>query len=446
MLRHDWLWIQYKEIKHEDTVPTCQALFELMAAIQEYCEGLQIDEDHAGEGVSLQPQPAWKPLLKQLLAILHHVCPPTAVASGQRGVAHKVRAQCHSWYLETADAACLEGLRRSVENVCLDMGVEMGMPNFACKHADDVMPGWCARGDMRLDIEAGGGHGEEGSSSDNDLVNDLAELAHPPPADQAAPHMPAADAAANAPPADPPPPPAVAAPLVPDMDMEDIFGDFDLGPPPAAPPPAPPPPSPPHADQPPADPPPADPPLENEFYLDNAVPVYGMAHCVNIMTSSIHRNLPDWDWFHDRLKNMEQMLHMLERRQRFCWTCVRGTAYECKQGIILAFSATLYDKRWKEVVAFTKKLKSVVPTLCANWDSDKYMHGVDGNGNQYEAEDGFDPSLLTETLRSNFFHRMTHLVLEVESLPQSKLGSWSEACPCRDSLLKLLSESTSVGK
>ena len=85
--------------------------------------------------------------------------------------------------------------------------------------------------------------------------------------------------------------------------------------------------------------------------------VYGLQHCVNNANQDVHTVLNWWNEFFSRLKHFEALLAIPERRKRFQHTCVRGSALEPQSYKLDNWSQRLYEKRWREVVAFLKRLR-----------------------------------------------------------------------------------------
>jgi hypothetical protein len=289
--------------------------------------------------------------LQQLKNIREHILPPGALASGQRGLAHKAAALVYMWHLEVGPSHALADFAESFESNTGDMGTEISLPDFVCSRraADDLLPDWVQR---------------------QDLANDLEEPGH----------VPAVDSGSQV------------------------------------------------------------------HLMPNALTIAGLQHIVNNLSEDVHKGLDHWDTFHSQLKNFEQMLKLPERRRRFFFTCVRGTAFANKERAILHFHATLYEKRWKEVLTFLKMLKSLLPVFRACWCHQKYQRGVDGTGERFVAEDDvedgnkFKPLGITEAIQNSFFNRYVAFALAVEEIPQQRLAAWGEGCSCHERLFQNLSD------
>ena len=61
-------------------------------------------------------------------------------------------------------------------------------------------------------------------------------------------------------------------------------------------------------------------PRERAHFMEHALTVYGLQHCIDNLTSAVHQELSYWDRFYPQLKNMEALLKRKERRDRFCIT------------------------------------------------------------------------------------------------------------------------------
>lgn len=175
--------------------------------------------------------------------------------------------------------------------------------------------------------------------------------------------------------------------------------------------------------------------------LEGAVPVAGMQHVVFNMLAEVHTSMSHWDAFWQQLKLMERLLKWEHRRRRYVWSCVTGTLFANREALFERFSATLYDKRWHEVVKFCGALRPLLPILKATWDSQKFASGcapgdVDAGQSALKAtadEGGaeFDPQMVTAVLKDKLFPLYLALLLELEVLPE-KLSSWAEGCSCHD--------------
>ena len=115
------------------------------------------------------------------------------------------------------------------------------------------------------------------------------------------------------------------------------------------------------------------------------------------------------------------------------------------------FSATLYEKRWHEILKFLKSLLPRLKVLAYTFDVEKFRSGVDFSGasrpeqarvqESQEAQAGlskFSPEAVKLVLRDPVFHHFVHLVFLLEKMPD-KLAKFGEGCPCHGVLLPHMS-------
>ena len=176
----------------------------------------------------------------------------------------------------------------------------------------------------------------------------------------------------------------------------------------------------------------------SDRFLPNAIPIYGTQHGVDNMTRSVHCGLGWWPNLHAGLKHLEAMLSRRDRRERFIWTCLRGTVYEYRTKDVNSFSQHLYEGRWKEVCMFIKHLKPILPALRHTFNARKYRTAVDGDRSVADA--AFNPEQLADDLNSNLWNRYLDFVIEVEKMPVEGLAQWCEGCSCHEPLLLGISD------
>jgi len=92
---------------------------------------------------------------------------------------------------------------------------------------------------------------------------------------------------------------------------------------------------------------------DSEF-LPNSLTIAGLQHIMRNLCNDVHTSLSHWRCFHAELKHFEGLLCMGERRQRYIWTCLRGTPFEGQSGRFERFTGSLYEARWKAVLQFLK--------------------------------------------------------------------------------------------
>ena len=108
-----------------------------------------------------------------------------------------------------------------------------------------------------------------------------------------------------------------------------------------------------------------------------ALPIAGLQHICDNTNKDTHESLLFWDEYHAGLKQYEVLFRTPGLRDRYLWTCVRGGAHEYLTAHIQDWSHSLYEKRWREVVAFTKDLIKILAGVHATWDKEKFTRGVD---------------------------------------------------------------------
>ena len=91
-------------------------------------------------------------MLDQIAKIREHIPPPAALASGYKGVAHKVGAQIFQWHLEVPSNVSLEDFAATFASFTSDLGAEVSQPTFNLKNAEEMLPPWVDRSLMQLDV------------------------------------------------------------------------------------------------------------------------------------------------------------------------------------------------------------------------------------------------------------------------------------------------------
>ena len=114
--------------------------------------------------------------------------------------------------------------------------------------------------------------------------------------------------------------------------------------------------------------------------MENCLPVAGLQHIVSNMLADVHNSMSWWPPFMKKLKQFEALLRPEERRQRIKWTLLRNSEFEQYEDKFNHWSASLYEKRWHEVVVFLRKLHRLMPILCLVWDEHKFKSDVDCMG------------------------------------------------------------------
>jgi hypothetical protein len=108
-----------------------------------------------------------------------------------------------------------------------------------------------------------------------------------------------------------------------------------------------------------------------------ALPIYGLQHAINNINVDVRTCLSYWDSFWDQLKNFEGLLNVGERRRRFVWTCVKGSPLADQSHKLNKWSAELYEKRWRCVLAFLKHLAPLLNIFRVCWDERMFASQVD---------------------------------------------------------------------
>lgn len=81
-------------------------------------------------------------------------------------------------------------------------------------------------------------------------------------------------------------------------------------------------------------------------FMPNCIPFAGLQHVVNNLCADTHKSLKLWPVFFGQLKNIEAFLNVPERRDRYCWTCLRHTRFAIYEPQFQRFCQTLYEERW----------------------------------------------------------------------------------------------------
>jgi hypothetical protein len=170
---HDWFWTQFHELPESELVKTWRAAHDLTLATQKYAAEarawIPADEDADAHAVQ-----EWAPMLCQLRKIEEHICTPAAMASGQKGLAHKAGAFLHQVHLELPSDVPLTEFCAGLKSHTSDMGIEMSLPDFSAESVENILPSWINRGAIRLDVEDGSS-GDVGEALQQDGVSEFAK-------------------------------------------------------------------------------------------------------------------------------------------------------------------------------------------------------------------------------------------------------------------------------
>ena len=177
---------------------------------------------------------------------------------------------------------------------------------------------------------------------------------------------------------------------------------------------------------------------QSESFLPNALPIGGAGHMIHNISKSIPATLSEWPSFHADLKIVEMVLTNHGRRERVVSTCMLGTVFERHQTMILAFSGSLYESRWGEVVSFCSMILRPLSVLRQCWSQRSY-EANDGAGlveRIWAGESGprFKPADLSRVLKEPYFRHYTLMILKLHGVP-TRLHKWFDGCPCHETLL-----------
>ena len=172
----------------------------------------------------------------------------------------------------------------------------------------------------------------------------------------------------------------------------------------------------------------------------------GFQHVVHNLCKDVVGELHWWEEFFANLKCLEDFLRVKEHRQRLQWTCMQGARHQNQQHKFDKWEASLYEKRWHEVITFLRKLKEVWSLLRQVWSEGFYASVVDRAGMAFKSSGGgddggsakFDPARLTTLLHSSQFEVYMDFVLTLKSIPED-LASWAERCVCHERFYKFVS-------
>ena len=170
----------------------------------------------------------------------------------------------------------------------------------------------------------------------------------------------------------------------------------------------------------------------------------GLQHIVHNMSEDVHTSLSHWEEYMKQLKQLEALMRVEERRERFIWSCLRNTPHAKFEHRFERFKGSLHEGRWREVVFFINAISRLLGPLATAWDEGRYVRGVDFEGKEREEQaktqqrhddrqglHSFNPTKLSEILRSSLFHLYTSMILLVSDVPDI-LSKSSEACPCHE--------------
>jgi hypothetical protein len=451
--KYDWLWSQFREIKECNLIDlfwsTIYMEDEMERVRDDIKAGAYSDQaDDGDEGLPddatkyIQPLPGWKPHLEDIANFVHeHTNLPAALASGQSGLAHKAEAKVFGWALLSPPGEIKEHAESYAAGT-YDMGTELGLVRFQIPDGNvaSLLPTWFdSRKPMQCDIDLAS---ESSEIVDGVQHEDLNVNGQVPRGDDRA-------RGSDSDELDGPPCEGsslgsdIDGPMLCDVIIADAAsdaGDADTR-------------APDSSDA-------AFPPIQQQSWkpgdagtsanvlMANGITIAELQHICDNAQSLIHTELEHWNEFWLELKVFEGLLGCPERMRRYMWTCVRGTRLAWTEDKLNGFSATLYEKRWKEVVNFLKQLRPRLNLIHKTWNQAKYLQGVDGDRNAFEptaqeksAHAGlpsFDPHALTGLLQGSMFPVYGVMVLIAENATV-QLATWAESCPCHEPLFAKLS-------
>ena len=187
-----------------------------------------------------------------------------------------------------------------------------------------------------------------------------------------------------------------------------------------------------------------------EAVFRNAISVPGMLHILHNACEDVDAALGCWPEFLRGLRNISALLTERGRRERFIAACLRSSKRRRREKDFTCTCPTLHMQRWGSLVDFMADLKAILPVMRGVWDpvaygawTEKSHSDDDGDaakhGQKKPAADaaaaGFEPALLTSTLKSRFFAAYLDMLLILNAV-QRELSAWSEGCTCHESELQ----------
>lgn len=164
-------------------------------------------------------------------------------------------------------------------------------------------------------------------------------------------------------------------------------------------------------------------------FLPECLRALGMCHMLDNLDRDVDKRLPDWEWFYERLHNMSCLLGSKSLCKLFVEKCIMAHERFTHQRLLFEGSKVegIYEKRSGHVIEFLRTSHRHVNLMRATWDEVAFCTSFSDAGKE------FSPRLLTEALASTKFFGMVEVVLKLHSL-SLRLRSWSEGCPCHESL------------
>ena len=177
------------------------------------------------------------------------------------------------------------------------------------------------------------------------------------------------------------------------------------------------------------------PPERPAKFMPNALSIAGFQHLTNNICNDVHANLENWDTFYKQLKNIEALVRNFDRRRQYVWTCLRGSDFAYVEQLFEKFpmSVSLYEPRWSAVLEFLRVLQDFLPFLTVTWNDAKYESHM--KERPASTSQQFSPAELTSTLTSPLFHLYVKMALSLEKIGP-KLASFAESCPCHEHITR----------
>lgn len=172
-------------------------------------------------------------------------------------------------------------------------------------------------------------------------------------------------------------------------------------------------------------------------------PLYGQQHMASNLNINTHKELNYFEACWEQLQNLDGLLKMRERRERFLWTCVKGTRFENHIAAkrLKGFKGALYEKKWKYVTKYVGRVLKFLFLLRFTFKARQYTAGVDSAGAAFEqdadsreGDAAFDPVKLEGSMKDGLFLRYLNFLHFSDSIPEMRIAAWSESCICHGAL------------
>ena len=116
---------------------------------------------------------------------------------------------------------------------------------------------------------------------------------------------------------------------------------------------------------------------------------------------------------------------------------MRGSVHQAREHELERWSHGLYEKCWRCVIAFLRRLHPVWDILVDCWDTQKYHHAEKPEDEENDAEGdagsrAFDAHLIGTTLKDKLFAIYIEFAMGADEIPETHLSSWGEGCECHE--------------